>query len=128
MSPPSEFAYAILYFTGSQNFNVAFRRHAQDKGYTINEHTMKPTREGVPAVPAMRSEKDIFDFLGLEFVEPKDRRGVADVKVVAAERPRSRSRSRSRPKETPAPPAPEAPKKKRVFKVRAPAQQTSEEK
>lgn len=81
MSPPNEFAYAILYFTGSQNFNVAFRRHAQEKGYTINEHTMKPTREGVPVVPAMRSEKDIFDFLGLEFVEAVDRVGLSDVTV-----------------------------------------------
>ncbi len=125
MSPPNEFAYAILYFTGSQNFNVAFRRHAQDKGYTINEHTMKPTREGVPAVPAMRTEKDIFDFLGLEFVEPKDRRGVGDVKVVA-ERPRSRSRSRPRTATVEEAPPPEAPKKKRVYKVRAAATQTSE--
>jgi len=119
MSPPVEFAYAILYFTGSQNFNVAFRRHAQDKGYTINEHTMKPTKEGVPAVPAMSSEKDIFDFLGLEFVEPQDRVGVAEVKVLPQ---RSRSRSKSRSK-TPEPPA--EPKKKRVYKVRAP-QETSE--
>jgi DNA polymerase beta len=113
MTPPNEFAYAILYFTGSQNFNVAFRRHAQDKGYTINEHEMKPTREGVVAVPPMKTEKDIFDFLGLEYVEPKDRRGVSDVKV-ATERPRSRSRSRSR----------EAPKKKRVFKISAATQQS----
>lgn len=119
MSPPAEFAYAILYFTGSQNFNVAFRRHAQEKGYTINEHTMKPTKEGVPAVPEMRTEKDIFDFLGLEFVEPQDRKGVADVKIAKA-RSRSRSRSQSRPKAAPqAAPTEEAPKKKRVYKIRA---------
>jgi DNA polymerase/3'-5' exonuclease PolX len=116
MTPPDEFAYAILYFTGSQNFNVAFRRHAQDKGYTINEHEMKPTREGVPAVPPMKTEKDIFDFLGLEYVDPKDRRGVSDVKI-APERPRSRSRSRSRSKEDTKETSKEVPKKKRVFKI-----------
>jgi DNA polymerase/3'-5' exonuclease PolX len=112
MSPPAEFAYAILYFTGSQNFNVAFRRHAQDKGYTINEHTMKPTKEGVPLVPAMRSEKDIFDFLGLEYVDPKDRVGLSDVKLLPDPVPEPRSKSRSK---TPEPPEP---KKKRVYKVR----------
>lgn len=122
MSPPSEFAYAILYFTGSQNFNVAFRRHAQEKGYTINEHTMKPTKEGVPPVPAMRAEKDIFDFLGLDYVDPKERRGVADLKV-APEKSRSRSRSRSRSK---TPVAETAPKKKKVYKVRVAAPETSE--
>jgi DNA polymerase/3'-5' exonuclease PolX len=125
MSPPNEFAYAILYFTGSQNFNVAFRRHAQDKGYTINEHTMKPTKEGVPAVPAMRTEKDIFDFLGLVFVEPNERRGVSEV-VIAPLNQRSQSRSRSK---APVPEAePEAPKKKKVFKVRPTPQESSEKK
>ena len=99
MTPPEEFAYAILYFTGSQNFNVAFRRHAQDKGYTINEHTMKPTKEGVAEVPPMKSEKDIFAFLGLKYVEPKDRKGIEDVvsaPIVSAPVQRSRSRSRSK--------------------------------
>jgi DNA polymerase beta len=104
MSPPEEFAYAILYFTGSQNFNVGFRRFAQEKGYTINEHTMKPTQEGVPAVPAMKTEKDIFDFLGLQYVEPKDRKGVADVVVAPVPEKKKRVLKVSR--------TPKSPKKK----------------
>jgi len=79
MTPQEEFAYAILYFTGSQNFNVAFRRHALSKGYTINEHTMKPIKEGVAEVPAMSSEEDIFEFLGLEYVEPENRVGEKNI-------------------------------------------------
>lgn len=106
MTPEAEFAYAILYFTGSQEFNVGFRQFVKDKGYTINEHVMKPEREGLPAVPPMKSEKDIFDFLGLQYVEPDRRRSPADVKLKAVtavtereetkEANRSRSRSRSR--------------------------------
>ena len=79
MTPQEEFAYAILYFTGSQNFNVAFRRYAQEKGYTINEHTMKPVKEGVPSVPPMKTEEDIFAFLGLEYKSPEERIGAASV-------------------------------------------------
>lgn len=79
MTPEAEFAYAILYFTGSQSFNVAFRRYAQEKGYTINEHTMKPVTQGVKDVPPMKTEKDIFDFLGLQYVEPQDRLGQANI-------------------------------------------------
>lgn len=79
MTPEVEFAYAILYFTGSQNFNVAFRSYAQSKGYTINEHTMTPVKEGVPAVPPMKTEKDIFDFLGLMYVEPVNRLGGSNI-------------------------------------------------
>lgn len=79
MTPQEEFAYAILYFTGSQGFNVAFRRHAQEKGYTINEHTMKPVKEGVEAPPHMEKEEDIFAFLGLKYVKPEDRASASDV-------------------------------------------------
>jgi DNA polymerase beta len=79
MTPREEFAYAILYFTGSQNFNVAFRRYAQEQGYTINEHTMKPVKEGVEDAPRMDEEKDIFDYFGLQYVEPEKREGTKDV-------------------------------------------------
>lgn len=82
MTPEEEFAYAILYFTGSQAFNVAFRSYVQEKGYTINEHTMKPVQERVLPVPTMKTEKDIFDFLGLQYVEPQNRRDVNDIKPI----------------------------------------------
>lgn len=83
MIPKAEYACAILYFTGSQQFNVAFRSYALSKGYTLNEHRLEATREGVPAVPAFNEEKDIFDFLGLQFVEPDKRRDARDVRPVA---------------------------------------------
>jgi DNA polymerase beta len=73
LTPDEEYAYAILYFTGSDKFNVAFRQHALQKGYTLNEHALKPIREGVRPVPYMKSEKDIFQFLGLRYVEPSQR-------------------------------------------------------
>ncbi len=84
LTPEAEFAYAILYFTGSDLFNVAFRSYALSKGYTLNEHTMKPTSDA-PAPPAMKEEKDIFDFLGLEYVEPSMRRGEADIRAKPSE-------------------------------------------
>jgi len=82
MIPKAEYACAILYFTGSQQFNVAFRSYALTKGYTLNEHRLEATKEGVPAVPAFNTEKDIFDFLGLQFVEPTMRRDGRDVKTL----------------------------------------------
>ena len=80
MIPKSEYACAILYFTGSQQFNVAFRSYALEKGYTLNEHELKPTKEGVPAVPVFVTEQDIFTFLGLQYVEPTLRRDARDVR------------------------------------------------
>ena len=71
--PEQEYAYALLYFTGSQQFNIAFRQHALEMGYTMNEHGMKVVRADIPAVPYMDTEKDIFDFLGLRYVSPEER-------------------------------------------------------
>jgi DNA polymerase beta len=79
MIPQSEFATAVLYFTGSQQFNVAFRAYALEKGYTLNEHRLQAVKEGVPAVPEFTTEEDIFDFLGLQYVEPPMRRDGKDV-------------------------------------------------
>jgi DNA polymerase/3'-5' exonuclease PolX len=73
MTPDEEYAYALLYFTGSDKFNVAFRQYCIQRGYTLNEHTMKAVKENVENPPPMESEKDIFDFLGLRYVDPKER-------------------------------------------------------
>jgi DNA polymerase/3'-5' exonuclease PolX len=73
MTPDEEYAYAILYFTGSDRFNVAFRAYCESKGYKLNEHTLTPIRVGVPTVPYMRTEKDIFKFIGLRYIEPSKR-------------------------------------------------------
>ena len=73
LTPYKEYAYAVLYFTGSDIFNVAFRSHALTRGYTLNEHTLKPLAGNVPAVPFMQDEQAIFEFLRLRYVEPVDR-------------------------------------------------------
>jgi DNA polymerase/3'-5' exonuclease PolX len=73
-TPQAEYAYSILYFTGSDAFNVAFRSHALTRGYTLNEHTLKPTAEK-PLPPPMLTEEAIFTFLGLHYVAPENRKG-----------------------------------------------------
>ena len=73
MTPDNEYAYSLLYFTGSDRFNVAFRQYALNKGYTLNEHILTGIRNDVPEPPYMKTEKDIFKFLGLRFVEPSKR-------------------------------------------------------
>lgn len=74
LTPPSEYPYSLLYFTGSDKFNIAFRKYANSKGYTLNEHKMISLGESeVPDPPIMKNEYDIFSFLGLDYVRPKDR-------------------------------------------------------
>lgn len=69
---PDEFCFTILYFTGSDLFNVSMRRHALSRGYSLSEHGLKVVGSS-EKVPRMESERDIFDFLGLDYVPPEKR-------------------------------------------------------
>jgi DNA polymerase/3'-5' exonuclease PolX len=79
--PSNQFPFSILYFTGSGDFNIAFRKHALKLGYTLNEHEMKLTGKVPDAkpVPPMRYEAEIFAFLGLKYKEPNQRIGASSV-------------------------------------------------
>ena len=72
LTPENEYAYALLYFTGSDRFNVAFRNHALQIGYTLNEHQLTPLQDA-PLPPPMGKEDDIFRFLGLRYIPPNER-------------------------------------------------------
>lgn len=88
-SPPDEFAFAILYFTGSKMFNTAMRQHGLNKGYTFNEHGIYhvvANKKGKKVDRTFTTEKDIFDFLGLEFktpVERVDTRSVTEISLLS---------------------------------------------
>ena len=66
---------AQLYFTGSGDFNKNMRTFALKKGFTLNEYGIfKLTDNKLKGDQVMvSSENDIFNLLGIDFVEPKNR-------------------------------------------------------
>jgi DNA ligase (NAD+) len=90
-TPPSEYAFALLYFTGSKIFNTVQRARALKLGYSLNEHGLyymeKGTKEKGQKVPGeFPDEKSIFDFLGMVYKEPAERidgRGVTPTATLA---------------------------------------------
>ena len=73
---PEEFAFSVLYFTGSKAFNTVMRGHALKQGYSLNEHglsKMVDKKKEEKVTDGFSSEKDIFDFLNMVYKEPKDR-------------------------------------------------------
>ncbi|ESO01935.1 hypothetical protein HELRODRAFT_184959 [Helobdella robusta] len=73
--PHDQYPCALLYFTGSDVFNKNMRTLALSKGFTINEYCIRPLgTTGVPGEPLdVTCEKDIFDYIGMEFKEPPER-------------------------------------------------------
>ena len=85
---PEEFPFAILYFTGSKIFNTVMRHEALAKELTMNEHglySLVGKKKGEKVNHIFRTEKDIFDYLGLEYKTPQERTdGRAVINVVEA--------------------------------------------
>lgn len=76
-SPPDEYAFAVLYFTGSKSFNTMQRQRALDMGFTLNEHgihEMNHGNKGAKVVGNFLTERAIFKFLQMEYKEPFERK------------------------------------------------------
>lgn len=82
---PEEYPFAILYFTGSATFNTVMRQRALNLGYSMNEHGMYKMvgkTKGNLISQTFETERDIFDFLGLQYKKPEDRIDGTSVVVV----------------------------------------------
>lgn len=73
--PKDQYYCGVLYFTGSDIFNKNMRTHALEKGFTLNEYTIRPIGvTGIAGEPLpVDSEEDIFEYIQWRYREPKDR-------------------------------------------------------
>lgn len=69
--PEESYYTAILYFTGSGEFNQRMRHVANLLGYTLNEYNL--TRLSDNKKLDIYREKDVFDILGMEYQNPVER-------------------------------------------------------
>ena len=63
-------------------FNTIMRQRALERGYTLNEHSfhkMDGKKKGAKLDKVFTTEKDIFDFLDMEYREPVERIGIHSV-------------------------------------------------
>ena len=75
-TPPDEFAFALLYFTGSKIFNTVQRQRALKMGYSLNEHglyQMEQGQKGAKIKGDFPTEKSIFAVLNMAYKEPRER-------------------------------------------------------
>jgi DNA polymerase beta len=72
LTTPSEYPYALLYFTGSKQFNISMRKHALEMGYSLSEQSLTNivTKR---KVSGLTSEKEVFEFLDYKYVAPEKR-------------------------------------------------------
>ncbi len=79
------FPFALAYFTGSKEHNVALRQRCLDRGWSLNEYgiTVEPGKESPPPI---HEERDVHAALGLDFIPPELRENQGE--IAAAEQGR----------------------------------------
>lgn len=76
-----EFPFALHYFTGNKEHNIAMRARAQDQGLKLNEYGLFHIK-GKKAMPvACKDEAEIFKKLGLDFIEPELREDTGEIQA-----------------------------------------------
>jgi DNA polymerase (family 10) len=79
---PEQFPFALHYFTGSKEHNVAVRARAQDYGLSLNEYALTGPDRSV----ACKEEADIFRALDLDYIPPELREHTGEIEAAAEHR------------------------------------------
>ncbi len=76
-----EFPFALAYFTGSKEHNVAIRQRALARGWSLSEYAFTPVPEhAAPAViPPIHDEAELYRALDLDFIDPELRENTGEI-------------------------------------------------
>jgi DNA polymerase (family 10) len=104
--PAEQFAFALHHFTGSKDHNVALRQRALARGFSLSEWglvqqggegdrnavprseaTTRPGAEqtGPNDLSAIKTEEELFEFLGLAEIPPELREGLGEIEAAEAQ-------------------------------------------
>ena len=77
----SQFPFALQYFSGSKEHNVALRSRALKHGWSMNEYGFTPKDKSTPGAPAVKEEADIYRALGLDRIPPELRENRGEIEA-----------------------------------------------
>jgi len=74
----NSFGSALLYFTGSKEFNIKFRQIAQRKGWKINEYGVFDEKD---KKIAGKTEEEIFQLMKMQYIIPEMREDRGEIEL-----------------------------------------------
>jgi len=76
------FPFALHYFTGCKEHNIALRQRAIDRGLRLNEYALEGRGKKLTA----QDEAELYRHLGLDFIPPELRENTGEIEAAAAGR------------------------------------------
>jgi DNA polymerase (family 10) len=74
-----QFPFALNYFTGSKEHNVALRQRAIQYGLKLNEYELAGPKKSIPC----KEEADIYKALDLDYIQPEMRENTGEIDTAA---------------------------------------------
>jgi DNA polymerase (family 10) len=78
----SQFAFALHYFTGCKEHNIALRQRAIDRGLRLNEYALAGPDRSIPC----KDEADLFKAFGLDYIPPEMREHTGEIELAETHR------------------------------------------
>jgi DNA polymerase (family 10) len=78
----AQFPFALHYFTGSKEHNIAMRARAQEHDLKLNEYELVGPKRSI----ACKEEADIYQALGLDYIPPELREHTGEFEAAAEHR------------------------------------------
>ncbi|MFM7182512.1 MAG: DNA polymerase/3'-5' exonuclease PolX [Verrucomicrobiales bacterium] len=75
------YPFALQYFTGSKEHNVAIRARARKRGWSLNEYGLTPLEENAAPAPSLPDEDSIYRFLDLDPIPPELRENFGEIEA-----------------------------------------------
>lgn len=72
-----QFAFALNYFTGNKDHNVALRQRAIERGLKLNEYELSGPKKNV----ACKNEEELYAALGLDYIPPELREHTGEIEA-----------------------------------------------
>ena len=93
--PPGDAGTYLVHFTGSKEHNVRLRARARDIGWSLSEKgflridvdTGQPLAGPDAELRTMATEEEVYDFLGLPFIEPELREDEGEIEAAPRRAP-----------------------------------------
>jgi DNA polymerase (family X) len=79
IAAPEEYGNLLQHFTGSAEHNIKLRERAVARGLSVSEHGIKEVETG--EVTLCATEEDVYERLGLPYIEPELREGGREIKA-----------------------------------------------
>jgi DNA polymerase (family 10) len=76
-----EFGAALVYFTGSKNFNIHLRTIGVKNGWKTSEYGVYDVSGKKEKLLAGRSEEDVFKLFGMDYIPPEMREDTGEIEL-----------------------------------------------